>query len=250
MAPSNFPVRHRSIRIFVILFILFSCLLTSLIYIYTQQKQKNDRYASIRYVAVGDSYTIGLGVKEESRWPNMLVEALNKTNKNKKVILLANLAVSGYTVEDTLRYELPQLALLKPDFMTLLIGANDNFKHTDPAIFKKNFIRLLDAMQKSLPHPQNILVITLPDHTKAPGWQLLSSDKWKDSERIFQYNTIIKSEAKKRGLAVADIHPISQGLTDIRYFISDGLHPSHEGYNAWTDVIFKQAETMTRNIRK
>jgi lysophospholipase L1-like esterase len=200
----------------------------------TKKSTKNDQL--IRYVALGDSYTIGLRVDEQDNWPSQLVKKLNQPKE--KVVLMANLGVSGYTTEDVTRYEVPQLQVLKPDFVTLLIGANDNFIGLDKVVFKNNFQALLDKIQNSLINKKNLILITVPDHSKTPSWQTYT-DKEEISQSIAEYNDIIKDEAQKRELTIIDIFPLSQTLTDEKYYIEDGLHPSREGYRRWAEIILE-----------
>lgn len=188
----------------------------------------------ITYIAVGDSYTIGNGVLEKDRWPNVLVKHLNEAGIN--IRLIGNPAVSGYTVEDAVRTELPVVKKLHPDFVTVLIGANDNFSQTDPKLFERDLKELLDKLQPMLKNPKNIVLITIPDYSKSPA--AAGYDTQNISESIEEYNKIIKSEAEKRNLKVADIFPVSQTMTGSDDYISDGLHPSSQGYAKWEKVIY------------
>jgi lysophospholipase L1-like esterase len=120
----------------------------------------NSKTNTIRYVPIGDSYTIGLGVSENERWPNVLVEGL-KTN-GIDLELVANPAVSGFTVNDAIDYQLPQVEKLKPDVVTVLIGANDNFRQVNAQEFSKSYQTLLDRLQKIIVNPRNILLSPFP----------------------------------------------------------------------------------------
>lgn len=188
----------------------------------------------IKYIPIGDSYTIGNGVAESERWPNVL--ASNLKNQGINIELVANPAVSGYTVEDAAKAELPLVEKLKPDFVTVLIGANDNFRQIDVDIFQSEFVAFLDELQAIMPNPKNIVLITIPNYGKSPA--LVGEDIEFISKSIEEYNEIIKSEAEKRGFKVADIFPISQTMTGAGDYISDGLHPSAQGYAKWEKVIF------------
>ena len=77
----------------------------------------------IRYLPLGDSYTIGEGVIQKDSFPFLLANELQK----RKIIIdiLANPAVTGYTTQNLIEQELPLLQKLKPNFITLLIGVND-----------------------------------------------------------------------------------------------------------------------------
>lgn len=162
-------MKLRHLFIFLILFAiaLFFFLLTN----QTRQSISNNISATpinIRYVPLGDSYTIGLGVDEKNRWPNILVDHLK--NEGINISLIDNPAVSGYTVDDVINYELSAVKSLKPDLVTLLIGANDSFQTEEPAVFQKKLINLLDKLQPNLPNSKNIILITIPDHSKTPAF--------------------------------------------------------------------------------
>ncbi|MFL5687430.1 MAG: SGNH/GDSL hydrolase family protein, partial [Chloroflexota bacterium] len=77
----------------------------------------------MRYVALGDSYTIGTSVPAADRWPDRLVAALGPDEP--RLQLVANLGVNGHTSSDLIRDELPALDALGPAFVSLLIGVND-----------------------------------------------------------------------------------------------------------------------------
>ncbi len=82
---------------------------------------------ALRYVALGDSYTIGTSVAAADRWPDRLVAALKADGAadGPWLELVANLGVDGYTTADLIRDELPPLAGLRPDVVSVLIGVND-----------------------------------------------------------------------------------------------------------------------------
>lgn len=191
----------------------------------------------ISYVAIGDSYTIGLGINENDRWPNVLTEHLRQQEIS--INLIANLAVSGYTVRDAIQLELPIVEKTKPNFVTILIGANDNFAKKEANEFRQELVELLDKLSPMLTNPKNIILITLPDYSKSPA--LNYSHTQDISKLIEEYNRTIKDEAIKRGLKVADIFPISQTMTGGEDYISDGIHPSAKGYIKWEKVIFPVA---------
>ena len=73
----------------------------------------------MRYVALGDSYTIGTSVEAVDRFPDQLARRVAGLE------IVANLGVNGYTTADLIRDELPALNGLAPEFATLLIGVND-----------------------------------------------------------------------------------------------------------------------------
>lgn len=188
----------------------------------------------IHYVALGDSYTVGAGVQEEERWPNILTKHLNDAGI--QTTLVANPAVSGYTVRNTIELELDEVKSNKPDFITLLIGANDSFGQIDTATYQKELRELLDKLQTLMVNPKHIVLVTIPDYTISLAFA--QYEKRETRNLIKEYNEIIKSEGKTRGLPVADIFPVSESMTTTADYVSDGLHPSSQGIAKWEKAIF------------
>lgn len=219
------------ILISIVVLIVFLTLLTTKIMTPERQEKKT---GEIRYVSVGDSYTIGLGVEELARWPNVMVKHLKEAGTT--IELMANPAISGYTVRDAIDIELPIVEKAKPDLVTVFIGANDHFSQSSAADFKANFSELLDKLQSIVSDKRNIVLITIPDYSKSPAVQ--EQGIGTTSESIAVYNVIIKEEGKKRNLSVADIFPVSQKMIGREDYIDDGLHPSETGYKKWEKVIF------------
>lgn len=192
----------------------------------------------IRYVAIGDSYTIGLGVDEKDRWPNILTEKLRSDGVD--IVLIKNLAVSGWTTQDTLDLEIPELEKLKPNFVTILIGANDSFRGMEVEVFRQNFINILDKTQEVLPDPKKVVVLTIPNYAASPQGKIYGANK--DTEKDIQkYNNVINEEADKRGIKVVDLFKLTADFSEPSYFIADGLHPSALQYQKWADLIYPDA---------
>jgi len=201
---------------------------------------KQIKNSDISYIPFGDSFTIGLGVAEPHRWPNMMVENFAKEDISIKI--LENPAVSGYTVRDMINFELPILETLRPDFVTVFIGTNDSFVQKDVVVFEKDYKELLDKIQKLLPDPKSMVLITIPDYSKFPALKHYRRINY--SESITSYNEIIRQESVERDLILADIYPVSQKMTDEQDFIPDGLHPSVEGYVKWERVIYPKVREL------
>ena len=216
------------------IFLVFIFLTISLTALKSQRKLLITSETGIKYVAIGDSYTIGLGVSEENRWPNILANHLRDEGIN--INLVANPSVVGYTVRDAIEFELPIVEKIKPDFVTVLIGANDNFSLTGVEIYHQELIELLDKLQPMLTNSKNVVLITIPDYTKSAAFGEYQRNGV--LKLIEDYNQAIKEEANNRGLKVVDIFPISQTMIRGEDYVTDGLHPSAESYAKWEKVIF------------
>ncbi len=76
--------------------------------------------AKIRYVAIGDSYSIGDGASPNESWPARLTRHLNA--QGLPVDLVANPSRTGWTTQQAIDRELPVLVNMAPNFATLQIG--------------------------------------------------------------------------------------------------------------------------------
>ena len=191
----------------------------------------------IRYVALGDSYTIGTSVAERERWPDQLVARLPRLD------LVANLGVNGFTSRDVIEVELPQLDALRPELITLLIGVNDVVQGVPAETYRQNVVRILDDAVDRV-GAARVLVVTTPDYTVTPSGADYG-DPAQQSAGIRANNAIITELAIARGIAVVDIYDISLGARTERSLVaSDGLHPSGAQYRLWVDRILPSMEQM------
>lgn len=190
---------------------------------------------TIRYLPLGDSYTIGQSVAEAERWPNQLAEAYKPAGKSLRIV--ANPAVTGYTSQDLIDKELPLVKQLKPDFVTVLIGVNDYVQGVPEAVFRTNLQAIIASLQSDMARPQNILLVTIPDYAKTPGGARFG-DPAAASISIENFNRIIVDAAQNANLPHADIFAVSQRVVnEPALTASDGLHPSGRQYQAWTAII-------------
>jgi lysophospholipase L1-like esterase len=185
---------------------------------------------ALRYVALGDSYTIGTSVGEAERWPNQLSERVPGLR------LVANLGVNGFTSADTIDVELPRLGALDPQIVTLLIGVNDVVQGVPPETYRRNVEAILDDLVARV-GASRVLVVTTPDYTVTPVGADYG-DPARQSAAIREANRVLAAAAAARGVAVVDISDISLRAKGDRSLVaSDGLHPSGEQYRFWVDRI-------------
>lgn len=191
----------------------------------------------IRYLPLGDSYTIGESVAELERWPNQL--AARYKAEGKQLDIIDNPSVTGYTTQDLIDRELPLVPKLQPDFVTILIGVNDYVQKVDEATFSQHLDLIISTVQKQLSKPGNIVLVTIPDYGKTPTGSRYGSPQASEAG-IKAFNGIITQAAVKYKLPVADIFAVSQNVTsDPSLVAGDGLHPSGKQYTDWTDIIFQ-----------
>lgn len=193
--------------------------------------------APLRYVALGDSYTIGTAIDPDAAWPSQLVAVESRLE------LVANLGVNGYTTRDVIDLQLPQLAELQPEFATVLVGVNDVVQHVPAPLYRRNLGEILDALVARV-GPGRILAVTTPDYTVTP-----SGSEYGDPERqsaaIRANNAVLAELASGRLVRVVDVHDLSLKARDDPSLVApDGLHPSAEQYVLWMSRIFPAVHQM------
>lgn len=203
---------------------------------------KQDKKA-LRYIALGDSYTICTGTASTAeQWPQILAGHLTKAGI--PVELVSNPSRNGFSTQNLIDNELPLLKTGNYDFATLLIGVNDWVRDVDAKTYHKNLSYIIDDIQKALPDKSKLLLITIPDFGVTPQGALYGGER-DISKGISEFNDIIKAEAKKRGLACVDLFPLSKGMLNHKDLVAaDGLHPSAKEYALWETIIFPEAKKV------
>ncbi len=199
----------------------------------------------IRYVAIGDSYSIGEGASPNESWPALLTRHLN--DKGLHVDLVADPSRTGWTTQQAIDRELPVFVAAKPNFATLQIGVNDWVQGVDENSFRKRFTSLVDRMLEVLPNKDRLLVATIPDFGVTPTGPRYARGR-NISEGLTRLNQIITEEATKRGVHVVDVFPLSKQMGDDPSLVAaDGLHPSAKEYAAWEKIIFPVVFELLKN---
>jgi len=179
-----------------------------------------------RYLALGDSYTIGTGATDESHgWPAIIAARLGAE--------LNNPAVNGYTTEDLIRDELPLVARLNPDIVTVLIGVNDLVQGRSSDQYRHSLATIYDAIED-----RPVVAVSIPTWSYVPA-----AAGFGGAERVErltgEFNDVGRGQATARGFAWVDIGPVStSGIGSPGWIASDDLHPGDAQYAAWAEVIW------------
>lgn len=193
-----------------------------------------DRAGDLRFVALGDSYTIGTGVRPVDRWPDQLVARLR--GQAVPIELAANLGVNGYTSADVIQRELPVLLRLKADLVSLLVGVNDVVQGVPADHYAANLEAILVALRGRLPSSR-VVIVSTPDYTVTPAGAD-HGDPVRQAALIRSFNAILSDASRQHGVAHVDIHDLSlRAATDPSLVAEDGLHPSAAQYALWVDRI-------------
>jgi acyl-CoA thioesterase I len=194
----------------------------------------------VRFVPLGDSYTIGTSVPTDLRWPNQLVARLgaeaSARGEQAPLELAGNPAVNGFTSRDVIVAELPLLDTLKPELASLLIGTNDVLQGIGEDAYRRNVDHILDDLERRVGGAR-IFGLTSPDYTVTPAGAEYGVRAIR-SRQLRERNQLFTAIFAARGLPVVDIHDLSLLAATNRSLVAfDGLHPSGSQYALWVDRL-------------
>ena len=187
------------------------------------------------YLALGDNYTVGESISKKHTWPKQLVDSLKKRN-----IFLSEpriIAKTGWTT-DELKKAINDSSLDYPyDWVSLLIGVNNQYRGRDLDEFKLQFESLLlEAIAFSGNRKERVFVISIPD------WGSMPFAKDRDPDKIAieidNFNQIIYEVCAIENIKFIDITPITRNIySNPNWIAKDSLHPSKEQYSKWVEKI-------------
>ena len=194
----------------------------------------------MRYLALGDSYTIGESVAASERWPVQLTARLRSRGLPIDDPLL--IATTGWTTGE-LSHAIEQANPIGPfDLVTLLIGVNNQYRGRSADEYRKQFHALLQrAIAYAGDDPARVVVLSIPDWSVTPfatGMGAEQSSLDRIAGQIDQFNAINRAETERSGAHYLDITPISRRTAQDRSLLAtDGLHPSGKMYAHWVKLI-------------
>jgi lysophospholipase L1-like esterase len=192
---------------------------------------------ALRYLALGDSYTIGTGASGEAHnYPSILAARLTKTVGRK--VEVTNPAVNGFTTRDLIDNELGYIATLKPDLVSLLIGVNDLVQGRTPEQYREALVKIDDDVAALGLGAGRVVAISIPNWSVTPAAATFGDpDQLRGLTETF--NRIALREAEARGFTWVDITSASTAGSGTKGWISsDQLHPGDAQYAAWAEVIW------------
>lgn len=197
--------------------------------------------ARLRYLALGDSYTIGEGVEPAQRWPVQLAQRLRDegTALDDPQIV----ATTGWTT-DELSAGMDAATLVPPyDLVSLSIGVNNQYRGRDPENYRREFTALLQrAVALAGLRPDRVIVVSIPDWGATRFGRESGRDTAAIARELDAFNTINREEAQRIEVAWADVSVISRRAgTDAAQLADDGLHPSGRQYAAWLSPVLPLA---------
>jgi lysophospholipase L1-like esterase len=204
---------------------------------------------NIRYLALGDSYTIGQSVCETCRFPEQLKSSLSSiyvgANFSLKVI-----AKTGWTTFDLISALNTQNPDANYDLITLLIGVNNQYQGRSFSIYEKEFPELVTkAIILGKGDKKNVVVVSIPDYAYTPFSNLYDqAGRTEISDEINKYNKFAENYCLTNGIVFVSITDITRkGLENPNLVASDGLHPSKSAYALFVERMLPAIKTALEN---
>jgi lysophospholipase L1-like esterase len=203
----------------------------------------------IRFLALGDSYTIGQSVATDARWPAQLQDSL--LTRGFSTNELRYIATTGWRTDNLISAIKNQdLESQNYNLVSLLIGVNNQYQNRPFSQYISEFPALLDsAIRYAGDDPSHVFVVSIPDYAYTPFGQQ-SGNPNQISAQIDQYNAFNQQVADSLGITYFNITPISRlGLQYPEYVASDGLHPSGIQYTEWVKLMLDFIHTQITSVR-
>jgi lysophospholipase L1-like esterase len=194
---------------------------------------------NVKFLALGDSYTIGESVVPTERWPAQLMDSLNA--RGLEFVDYKIIAVTGWRTDnlrDAIRH-----AKIKPDYtlVSLLIGVNNFYQGKSVESYMPEFEELLyTAINLTGGNKSRVFVLSIPDYGFTPFGK---NQQAVISRGIDEYNAANEAISKKLGVKYFNITDITRrGLNEPDLVAFDGLHPSGKMYREWVEKILSEAK--------
>ena len=187
------------------------------------------------FLALGDSYTIGEGVNGDQRWPNQFVDIayFNGVEIDQPIII----SETGWKTYDLLNAIKQTNFTKKYDYISLLIGVNNQFNSRPIDEFEEDLEKLMDEMKRLKKNDGSITIISIPDWGSSPYG--IGYDRNQISNEINLFNNSLKNFANIYGLKYVDVTEISRrAINEPNLIAGDNLHPSGVMYLEWAKKIF------------
>ena len=191
---------------------------------------------TLKYLALGDSYTIGQSVCATCRFPEQLKDSL--AGRLSRDVIVDVIARTGWTTGNLLAAIDANTPASDYDLVTLLIGVNNQFQNRPFSIYETEFPTLVEkAISFANGDLNKVVVVSIPDYAYTPYGQI-SSNPANISAGIDQYNNFAKNYCLSRNIKFVDITPITRrGLQEPTLVASDGLHPSEIAYTEFVALL-------------
>lgn len=193
----------------------------------------------LRYLALGDSYTIGESVDPDERWPVQLAERLRSEGleiQDPRII-----ATTGWTTQDLLRAMDAQLNNEKFDLVSVSIGVNNQYQGKSIAEYRED---LYEIFKRAITHSEKgvdgVFAVSIPDYGVTPFGAENAEEIGRELE---EFNKVFREVATEFNIDFYNITPISKrAASEPELTAEDNLHPSGEMYRLWVDHFYQNVQ--------
>jgi lysophospholipase L1-like esterase len=194
----------------------------------------------LNYLALGDRYTIGEGVADGERWPQLWATALARIGNDVGTPRI--IAQTGWTTDELSAAMDAAEPLGQWDLVSLLIGVNDQYRGRSAEDFAARYAPLLRrAIALAGDRAAHVLALSIPDWGVAPFAKAAGRDRAAVAAQIDAFNTVARAECARQGVAFLDITGLTREAgMDPAMLADDGLHPSAAMYRAWVEKLFDE----------
>ncbi len=190
----------------------------------------------LRYLALGDSYTIGTAIGPEKAYPQIFADSVRQ-EASLDSFFVQVIAQNGWTTADLKN----GITTTQPDssfnLVTILIGVNNQYQRRSITEYENEFSQLLqDAIAFADGDSSRVLVLSIPDWGVSPAG---AGNRALIAEEIDNFNAAQKQIALTEGVRFVDITTLSRSaLSDPSLIASDGLHFSAKMQQQWLDLLY------------
>lgn len=198
----------------------------------------------LRYLALGDSYTIGEGIDPDLAWPALLARALG--DGGIAVAAPRVIATTGWTTDELdagIDVAAPDHG---HDLVSLLIGVNNQYRGRSVEDYLAGFSGLLGrAVGFAGGRPGRTLVLSIPDWGVTPFAARSGRDTVAIAREVDAFNAAAAQESADRGVAFVDITAVSRARGgEPAMLAADGLHPSAAMHAEWARLALPVAHGL------
>jgi lysophospholipase L1-like esterase len=194
-------------------------------------KYPAEKQRSYTYLALGDSYTIGEKVPAAENFPHQVLHILRTEGipiKEPRIV-----AKTGWTTDELEEAISRENIRDTYDFVTLLIGVNNQYRGRQASEYTAGFESLL---QKAIAFAGNnanrVIVLSIPDWGITPFAE--GRNRKQIALEIDGYNRINRELSNRYHVHYLDITPETRKAErDPGLLTEDGLHPSGKEYAKW-----------------
>lgn len=190
---------------------------------------------SLSYLALGDSYTIGESLPLKDNFPNQTVDLLKL--RGMKITEPVIVAKTGWTTDELMDAIEKRQINGQFDFVSLLIGVNNQYRGRDLATYQKEFEQLLQqAIAFAGGTTKHVFVLSIPDWGATPF--AAGRDLVKIAREIDQFNAVNKKISEQYKVNYIEITAgTREASKDPSLVADDKLHPSKKEYGRWAEKL-------------